>query len=391
MDLKREAELHLRRKLIPFWTALKDERQGGFYGYVGFDLKPDPEAPKGCIYTSRLLWFYSTAFRLLGDGPLLACARQAFNFLDRMWDNREGGVFWACTFDGQPLDTAKHTYAQAFAVYGLAAFALASGDERALGRALELYTLIETRMRDETGYLEAFDRSFVPQENVKLSDNPTLLARGIVAERTMNTLLHVMEAYQLLYEASGDGRVLVSLRALLKTLGERVYNPKANRLEVFLDARLRSVFDMQSYGHDIEASWLIDLAAKTALDRRERVATERWTAELARGVLARAFRNGRLLNECLEGKNDPVSIWWVQAETMIGLTNLWQKTGDPSFADAMQATWQRIMTEQVDPREGAEWYWRLDANGAPERMPFAEPWKGPYHNGRMCMELMTRL
>ena len=391
MDLKLEAARHLTQKMIPFWENLRDEEHGGYYGYMDFDLNVDRRAPKGCILNSRILWFFSRAYAALGGASLLAQAKHAYAFADRFWDSEQGGVYWSCTFDGQPLDTMKHTYAQSFAIYGLSAYAMASGDREALAKATALYELIESRMMDSLGYLEAFDRGFQPLDNAKLSDNPKLMARGLVAEKTMNTMLHVMEAYTALYEAGGDERVKASLRTLLKTMGDRVYNRKENRLEVFFDPGLRSIFDMQSYGHDIEASWLIDLAARAALEPHECSEVALWTTRLAQGVLNRAFRKGSLMNECAEGEDDPTCIWWVQAETMVGMANLWQKTGDAGLPALMQQEWKFIQTRLVDPREGSEWYWCLNEKGEPERRPIVEPWKCPYHNGRMCLELMSRL
>ncbi|HPS81532.1 MAG TPA: AGE family epimerase/isomerase, partial [Candidatus Limiplasma sp.] len=315
----------------------------------------------------------------------------AYAFMDSFWDREQGGVYWSCTYSGQPLDTMKHTYAQSFAIYALSAFAVATGEPEPLRRAMALYELIETRMKDEIGYLEAFDRSFKPLDNQKLSDNPKLMARGLVAEKTMNTMLHVLEAYTSLYEAGRDERVKASLRKLLLTIGEKVYNRRDNRLEVFFDPQLHSIFNMQSYGHDIEASWLIDLAARAVLDPEERSVTALWTSRLANGVLTRAFRNGSLLNECAEGEEDATRIWWVQAETAVGIVNLWQKTGEACLLNMLDQQWRYIQTTLVDPREGSEWYWCVDANGTPERKPIVEPWKCPYHNGRMCLELMARL
>lgn len=390
MTLREEAAYHLTHKLIPFWEGMRDADNGGYYGYKDFDLHVNPHAPKGSILNSRILWFFSRAYAALGGEQLLSHARHAYAFLDRFWDHENGGVYWSCAWDGTPLDTMKHTYAQSFAIYGLTAYAAATGDREALARATALYELIETRMTDPPGYLEAFDRTFHPLDNAKLSDNPKLLARGLVAEKTMNTMLHVLEAYTLLYETGGDERVGQSLRALLKCIGDRVYNRAENRLEVFFDPELHSIFDMQSYGHDIEASWLIDLAARAALDAPERAGVEAWTTELAKGVLSRAFQDGHLLNECAEGENDPTRIWWVQAETLVGMANLWQKTGDATLVTQMRQAWTFIQTKLVDPREGAEWFWCLNEKDEPERKPFVEPWKCPYHNGRMCLELMAR-
>lgn len=391
MDLKQAAADHLQGKLIPFWASLRDDVYGGYYGYMSFSLEVDRHAPKGCILNSRILWFFSRAYQLTGDVALLEHARHAYAFLDRFWDDDGGGVYWACAYDGTPLDTTKHTYAQSFALYGLCAYAAATGNPQALSRAMALFTLIETRMTQDFTYLEAFDRTFRPLDNTKLSDNPRLLVKGIVAEKTMNTMLHVLEAYTQLYRLTHNQQVRHALLALLKTFANMVYNQKGNRLEVFFDPALRSVYDMQSYGHDMEASWLIDLAAAEVLEGDERASVERWTTTLARGVIDRAYHDGCLLNERTEGEDDPTRVWWVQAETMVGLLNLWQKTGEPRLMQAMQAVWRYITTTLVDSREGSEWFWSVDPQGNPDGRPIVEPWKCPYHNGRMCMELMTRL
>jgi len=391
MNWKHEAAKHLTGNLIPFWEGLRDERYGGYYGYMDFDLTLDKQSPKGCILNSRILWFFSRAYGALGEAHLLEHARHAYGFMDKFWDHEQGGVYWSCAYDGTPLDTMKHTYAQSFAIYGLSAYAMATGEREALQKATALYEQIESRMTDPLGYLEAFDRTFHPLDNAKLSDNPKLMARGLVAEKTMNTMLHVMEAYTALYEAGGDARVRQSLRKLLGTISEQVYNRQKNRLEVFFDAQLHSICDMQSYGHDIEASWLIDLAAKAVMEPEARSEPSLWTTQLAQGVLQRAFHNGSLLNENTEGEDDPTRIWWVQAETMVGMANLWQKTGDKSIIDQMEQEWQFIQQQLVDPREGSEWYWCLSEQGEPEHKPIVEPWKCPYHNGRMCLELMARM
>lgn len=390
MDIRSEARAYLTGRLIPFWQVLRDTQYGGYYGYMDFDLQVDRQAPKGCILNSRILWFFSKAYQALGDPALLTHARHAYAFLDRFWDGERGGVYWACAYDGAPLDTAKHTYAQAFAIYALSAYAAASGEPEALARAMALFELVETRMIGEPGYLEAFDCEFRPLANHKLSDNPRLEARGVVAEKTMNTMLHLMEAYAELYAAGGDSRVRTRLRALLLLIGELVYNRKENRLEVFFDAALHPVANMQSYGHDIEASWLIDVAA-AVLEPAARAETLAWTQTLAQGVLQRAYQDGSLLNEALDGEADATRIWWVQAETLVGLANLWQKTGDPALRTQMDETWRYTMARMADTRPGGEWYWSLSPEGEPHHKPIVEPWKCPYHNGRMCLELMARL
>lgn len=391
MDLKLAIAHHLSDTILPFWMGLRDPVHGGYIGYVGFDLQADAEAARGCIQNSRILWFFSRAYTQLRSPVLLACARQAYRFFENFVDRYEGGLYWMCTAGGAPLDDAKHTYNHAFAVYALAAYARASGREKPLRQATALFELIETRMTRDGYYVDAFTRRFRKNQNLKLGDSPKLLARGTVAEKTMNTLLHLLEAYTLLYEVGGDARVKDRLRSLLSLIGEKVYNPAENRLEVFFDSGYRSLIDMQSFGHDIEASWLIDLAADVALSGENLIQTKAMTTRLAKGVLERAFVGDSLLNERVEGEADSRRIWWVQCETMVGLVNLWQKTGDPELMDRMRSLWEYIQRTLVDKREGGEWYAAADAAGKPLEQPVAGPWKAPYHNGRMCLEMMRRL
>lgn len=391
MDLKLEAERHLKSVIIPFWSELRDERHGGYVGYVGYDLKADASAPKGCIQNSRILWFFSSAYSRLRTPALLECANHAYRYLETFADKKDGGLFWMCTADGEPMDETKHTYNHAFAIYALAAYARASGKEKPLHQALKLFELVESRMTRDGQYLDAFTRAFRPLSNLKLSDSPKLMARGVVAKKTMNTVLHVLEAYTLLYEIGKDRRVLARLQYLLDFIMRYVYDRDNNRLNVFFDGAMRSLIDMQSYGHDIEASWLIDLAADAAQTDGERAQTKAVTSRLAQGVLDRAFSGGSLKNEIVEGEADARRIWWVQAETMVGMLNLWQKTGDVGLMKQISALWQYINASIVDHRQNGEWYAILDETGVPARLPVAEPWKAPYHNGRMCLEMMKRL
>ena len=391
MDLKQAALRHLEDSIIPFWVKLRDDERGGFIGYVGHDLTPDPAAPRGCIQNSRILWFFASAYLQFKQPVLLDCAKHACQAMMRFADPVNGGLYWLCAADGTPLDTTKHTYNHAFAIYALAAYAQASGDDDALARALAYFELIETRMTEDGQYLDAFTADFMPLSNDKLSDNPVLTARGVIAEKTMNTMLHVMEAYTLLYTVSNDTRVRERLIALLELIRTKVYHPANNRMDVFFDKNMHSLIDMQSYGHDIEASWLWDLAADAVLTGDELARVQQMNTRLARGVLQRALTEQGLLNECVEGADDSMRIWWVQAEAMVGMVNLWQKTGDAALTQDIQALWAYIQANIVDDRPGGEWFAEVDERGKPRTLPIADPWKAPYHNGRMCLELIKRL
>ncbi len=389
----KEAEQMLTEKLIPFWQGLRDNENGGFTGWMGYDLKKDAKAAKGCILHSRILWFFSTASMVLHRADLLDDAKHAYAFLrDHCIDRQCGGIYWSVNYDGTISDSTKHTYNQAFAIYAFSAYYRASGDQEALKYAQSLYQMIEERCRDNQGYLEAFDREFHPISNEKLSDNKTLMAEGKVAEKTMNTLLHVFEGYSGLYEASHDPRVGKSMRWIISIFMERVYNPNKHRQEVFFDKDWNSLIDMQSYGHDIETSWLLDwgcsLLGDQKLDRQVQTADSDLAAEIYRS----AYHKHSVWNECTEGKIDKTRVWWVQAESVLGFLNAFQKK--PEHTEYLQAAadvWAYINEKLVDPREGSEWFWQVDDDGRPDaQKPIVEPWKCPYHNGRMCFEIIRR-
>lgn len=382
-----EVEKHLQDKLIPFWEGLADWQQGGFYGYLGYDLKLNKQAEKGVILNSRILWFFSNAFLTLKQENLLLYAEHAFLFLrDYCLDKQYGGVYWSLAFDGKAKDETKHTYNQAFAVYALASYYAASKKKEALELAYTLYELIESRCRDDGGYKEAFDRRFVPASNEKLSEN------GVMAARTMNTLLHVFEAYTELYRAAGMAEVKERLMWILDTFAEKVYNPELHRQEVFFDTEMNSLIDLHSYGHDIEAAWLIDRGVEILGEEKYEEKMTPITKDLTRQIYEKAFDGHSLANECEKGVVDSRRIWWVQAETVVGFLNGWQKEpGKREYLDAAQNQWEFIENYVIDKREGSEWFHEVTQEGVPyQGGPIVEPWKCPYHNGRMCLEVIKR-
>lgn len=383
----REIRHHLENVLIPFWRGLRDDEHGGYYGYMDYDLRTDKTYEKGCILNSRILWFFSNAYMLLGKESLKEEAMHAYRFLrEYCLDEEYGGVFWSVTCDGQVKDDTKHTYNQAFAIYALSSYYDAVKDGEALELAFKLQCLIEEKCTDSLGYLEAFTRDFKPADNEKLSEN------GVMAEKTMNTLLHVFEAYTELYRVSGKEEVADRLRFMLDTVRDKVYNRELGRQEVFFDSRWNSLIDLYSYGHDIEAAWLIDRGLKVLGDSGYTEKLAPITEEITRNIYERAFYEGALLNEAENGVPDTTRVWWVQAEGIVGFINGYQKNlQNTAYLKAARTLWEYIMTYLVDRREGSEWFWAADKNNAPLEKPIVEPWKCPYHNGRMCIEVIRRL
>lgn len=388
MNMKEEIKNQLVSSIIPFWKNLRDDEFGGYYGYMGYDLKLDKKAEKGCILNSRITWFFSNAYTLLKDESLLKEADHGYAFLkDHCIDKENGGIYWSMNYDGTPLDTTKHTYNQAFCIYALSSYYEASGKKEALDLAKQLFHMIEEKCTDDQGYLEAFTRDFQPESNEKLSEN------GVLAEKTMNTLLHVLEAYTELYRVSKDEQVKEKLKWIMDVFADKVYNPKLKRQEVFFDKNYNSIIDLHSYGHDIETAWLMDRSLEILDDDAYTNRLSPITKALTENIYKVAFDGHSLSNECDKGVVDTNRVWWVQAETVIGFLNGYEK--DPSkteYKEAAEATWQFIKDYVIDKRPGSEWFWLVRQDGTPvEGEPIVEPWKCPYHNGRMCMEIIRRL
>lgn len=382
-----EVKEHLLHTIIPFWKNLRDNEHGGYYGWLGYDLALDKKAVKGCILNSRITWFFANAYTLLKDESLLDEAKHGFAFMkDYCFDKENGGIYWSITYDGKPEDTTKHTYNQAFCIYALSSYYEASKDEEALAVAKELFHIIEEKCTDEVGYLEAFDREFHLIENDKLSEN------GVIADKTMNTLLHVFEAYTELYRVSKDTEVKKRLEWILDTIADKIYNPKLHRQEVFFDKNYNSILDLHSYGHDIETAWLlnrgVDVLGEEAYQKKMGPIIDDLTAQ----VYKVAFDGHSLANECEKGVVNTHRIWWVQAETVIGFLNGYQRNPEKKeYLEAAKSEWQFIKDYVIDKREGSEWFWEVDENGKPyPDRPIVEPWKCPYHNGRMCIEVIRR-
>ncbi len=386
MNLANEVRKELTDRIIPFWKQLRDDEHGGYYGYMDFDLNVDKCYEKGCILNSRILWFFSNAYMTLKDKTLLAEADHAYKFMRDCCEDKDfGGVFWSVSYDGKPLDTTKHIYNQAFAIYALSSYYAASNDGGALEFAMDLFEKIETIGTDSYGYLESFNKKWELEDNDKLSEN------GLLADKTMNTLLHVLEAYTELYRVNKDEKVKAALVKILDAFRNQVYNEKTNRLEVFFDEKMNTISDLYSYGHDIEASWLLDRACTVLSDEKITAETHEYTNALVAEVYKEALDNGAMNNECFKGVVDTTRVWWVQAEAMVGFYNCYEKTKEEKYKDITEQLWEYIKKYIIDKRAGSEWFWDLDKDGNPvSKKPIVEPWKCPYHNGRMCMEIIRR-
>ncbi len=381
--LKAEMDSQLRHKILPFWEGMKDEESGGFYGAMDNHLIVNRTADKGCILNSRILWTFSTAAAEFKSDELRQYADHAMDFYRRFEDPLNGGVYWSVSCDGKPADTTKHTYCQAFAIYGLAAYYRLTGKQEVLDKAMDLFRIIESRCKDESGYLEAMKADYSPESNEKLSEN------GVMASRTMNTLLHVIEAYTELYRVHPDGQLMVACVEGLNQMLDKIYNPAKRRMEVFFDEDFRPILDMQSYGHDIEGSWLIWDAVETFIRPEGQEPWRKMCLDLLESAAERAFTNHGLHYEIVNGAVNTTRAWWPQAEAMLGFEFGWRMTGDRVWLRRIKTQWDYITGTTVDPREGGEWFNELREDGTLiDEKPMVEEWKCPYHNGRMCLRMI---
>lgn len=386
INFRNIAEKELNEHIIPFWLGLKDVDNGGFFGEVDFNLNINKESIKGGIQTARILWFFSAAYRVTKNEDCRKAADHAYIFLkDKLIDDEFKGLYWAVDYKGNPVDTRKHVYCQSFGIYALSEYYRATKNEEALEIAMSLFELIEDKGFNESNlaYLEEFDRQWNITPNEMLSEN------GVIADITTNTHLHVLEGYTNLYRVSGDKRVKEKLTNVTYTFLNKIYDKENHLLKVFFNDNWESIINLKSFGHDIEASWLIDEAYKVLGLKDE--AIEKMIIDIAHNIKSEIQPDGSLINEEENEIRDFTRIWWGQVEAMVGYLNAYQRTGDKEFLNIanglMEYTWEKF----IDPREGGEWYWSIEADGKPTERSVAEPWKTPYHNGRFCLEFIERI
>ncbi len=384
--LVREVKKELTEHILPFWNRLEDKEHGGFYGYMDNDLKLDKNAEKGVILHSRILWFYSNCWLVLRDEECLNRAKRCYDFMVKYCvDHENGGVYWTVNADGSPKDTMKHTYCQAFFIYALSSYYDASRDGSALKLALEMFETVEKHCTDDVAYLEAMSRTWELIENDALSEN------GLMADKTMNTTLHLLEAYTELYRVSDDKRVAKRLKFQIRLFLDKIYYAAESRMLVFFDKNLNVIGDIHSYGHDIEATWLLDRACEVLGNASLKAEVSAMNKKIVANIAKIAYRDGSLLNERDKTQINTWRIWWVQAEAVVGFYNAYRKYQNAEYLDIARHVWEYIKTCLIDRREGGEWFSQIDENGVPaDFKAVVDPWKCPYHNGRMCLEIIKR-
>ena len=397
MISKSEARVLLETNILRFWQErMVDYRQGGFYGRIdGYNVL-HPDAEKGAVLNARILWTFSAAARVLNNTPYRILAARAYDYLmQRFMDREQGGVYWSLNADGTPLDTKKQTYAIAFAIYGLAEYVRLTNNQEALNAAIRLFEDLEAHAykfenekmnKCKNGYVEALTRDWQPIADMRLSEKDE---NGVF---TMNTHLHVLEAYTNLYRVLKNvqrddvqgtkERITKQLRTLIDIFANRIFDPATGHLMLFFDEKWQPSNTHTSPGHDIEAAWLLHEALEVLGDE-----------ELLNQTLPVIHSLAQAAEENIMDEKE----WWCYAEAVVGYIDQWKLYQDEKPIESninlelAETAFHYIQTHLMD-RENGEWFWTILPDGTPDRThDKAGFWKCPYHNSRMCIEIIERL
>ena len=386
---KREVTCNLIEKILPYWMNNMIDPRGGFYGRIDGNENLYPDSIKGAILNARILWSFSAAYRIFKDNRYLETAKRAKEYIEANFIDKEfGGVYWSLNFDGSPHETKKQFYAIGFTIYGLSEYSRATEDVDAKKLALDLFDLIEkySHDKDHGGYVEATTREWHPILDMRLSD------KDDNASKTMNTHLHILEPYtNLLRIDPGNIRLKEAVKGLINIFLDKIQDKNDHHLGLFFEKDWKRRDRNISYGHDIEASWLLLEAAQVLNDPEFLSRTLKHTKNIALAALEGRCHDGSMVYERFgNGHYDNDKHWWVQAENVIGQMYLWKFHGVEDMLDKAIQSWEYINDNIVDPENG-EWYWSRkgkDINRYEDKAGF---WKCPYHNSRMCLEVMSLL
>ena len=388
--LKLKSELHqeLTKNILPYWMQkMPDKENGGFYGRIDGEELIHKQANKGSILNSRILWTFSAAYRLEKNPDYLKMAERAFEYiLEYFIDKENGGIFWELNNKGEPVNKRKQLYAQGFALYGFSEFYRATGRTEALDAAKDIFYLMEKHAYDSKyeGYCEALDEKWNIIDDMRLSE------RDENAPKSMNTHLHILEPYTNLLRVWKSPELIEAQTKLINVFCNHIVNPKTKHLGLFFDWEWNSQCDDMSYGHDIEASWLLYEAAEV-LEKSELIEkVKKLSIEIIEASYEGLQSDGSMIYEQVYDKPaDTDRHWWVQAETIVGSYHARLISGDKKYIDKAEKCWEYVKNHILDKTNG-EWFWSVRADGTQNRnSDKAGFWKCPYHNGRMCMEIVA--
>ncbi len=378
---------NLRGNILNFWQDKMLDPKGGFYGQMKVDNTIDVDSPRGTILNARILWSFSAAYNALGNEEYLQTATHCYNyFVSHFIDEEFGGVYWSLNADGTPFDCKKQFYAHGFAIYALSEYYRATAKQEALDYAVAIFETIEKHsfISSAGGYIEAAQRNWEPIETMKLSEKDSN------DPFSMNTHLHILEPYTNLYRVWKSDILQERLSSILDIFCERIYNPQNHHLGLFFNLKWESTDPGFSYGHDIEASWLMLEAANELGDEAMINKVKPISYNIAMAALEGLQPDGSLVYEYSPSHGlDMERHWWVQAEAIVGYLWLSKYHGYEEGNELAIKCWEYIKENLLDLENG-EWWWSRMADGtinpSQDKAGF---WKCPYHNSRMCFEVLS--
>lgn len=375
----------LENNILSFWIdKMQDTENGGFYGQIDGNDALHPESNKGAILNARILWTFSSAYRILRKEEYLKMAQRAFDYITTYFiDKKYGGVYWELDYKGNPVSTKKQTYAQGFMLYGFSEFYRATGNGQALELAKEFFYLIEKcHDNDLGGYLEAYTQDWKPIEDMRLSD------KDANEKKTMNTHLHILEPYTNLCRVWDNEQLKSAQRRLIGIFTDRILDKNTNHLNLFFDEEWNVKSTAVSYGHDIEASWLLFEAAEILGDEKLLIEIKDLSLNIANAASEGLEADGSMIYEKDGNHIEDERHWWVQAESVVGYMYAYKNSKNLGYKEKASRVWNYIQNQIVD-HENGEWHWSRMADGSVNHKDDkAGFWKCPYHNGRMCMEMI---
>ena len=376
--------------ILKYWSKNTiDNQNGGFIGQIDFNDHLIANAEKGSVLNARILWSFSASYQVTKNEEHKKVATRAFDFLSKyFYDAEFGGLFWSINPDKTPKDTKNQIYALAFAIYGLTEYYAISKEKKALEMAINLYLKIQEHSYDPVnkGYLEAFTRDWQPIEDLRLSD------KDANEKKTMNTHLHIIEAYANLFKVWKDETLRKDSIELLETIEKYFINTETGHLRLFFNENWIEKPDVISYGHDIEAAWLLLQCAEILEEEKLIVNYKKHAVQIAEVTKKGLDSDGGLWYEFNPKKNELIAEkhWWVQAEALIGFYNAYQLTADEKYLDIVLKNWDFIKKHILD-QENGEWFWGIYRDYSLIEKDKAGFWKCPYHNSRACLELILRI
>ncbi|MCF7885008.1 MAG: AGE family epimerase/isomerase [Candidatus Marinimicrobia bacterium] len=388
---KKQAESELKENILNYWIKYTlDRENGGFYGEITNDNKINKNASKSLIQNTRILWTFSAAYKCWREPKYLEIANRAYNYLvGNFIDQQYGGAYWLLDASGESIDVKKKSYGQAFFIYALSEYYMATKLLEVKKRAIEYFNLIEEHFYDleNGGYFETCNRDWSLATDLRLSD------KDMNEKKSMNNHLHLLEAYTNLYRIWDNSELRARLRELLEIFIDNIICSSTFHFKLFFNEYWKSKSDKISFGHDIEGSWLLWEAAKVLDDSTLESKIESIILKMAGATVEEGITDKKALIYEKEGNGQPVDEidWWPQAEAVVGLLNAYQISKQEKYLNLARHAWNFIDKYIIDKQYG-EWYYKVTPAGKPyQDLAKISEWKGPYHNGRACMELSHRL